>query len=58
MGNRKIAIERQIYAVSLKRKAKKYKVAYHYLTIQANPRHGCTIFKVLNFHIITNTNLI
>ena len=45
MGNRKIAIERQI-AVSLKRKAKKYKVAYHYLTIQANPRHGCTIFTV------------
>ena len=45
MGNRKIAIERQILAVSLKRKAKKkYKVAYHYLTIQANPRHGCTIF--------------
>ena len=37
MENRKIAIERQILAVSFKRKAKKYKVAYHYLTIQANP---------------------
>ena len=44
MENRKIAIERQILAVSLKRKAKKYKVTYHYLTTQANPRHDCTIF--------------
>ena len=44
MENRKISIEKQILAVSFKRKAKKYKVAYHYLTIQANPRHGCTIF--------------